>query len=147
MRPAPIQPHASSPRSGPTNAAPRDCRVARFATVAGCCHMFVFIAGANSSLARVANRHTVTRSSASPAAARASRSAVAGATTTTSGQSASSMCPTLPSSATSSTAERTGCLLTVASESSVTNAFAAGVVATRTSWPAAMKARTSSGAL
>jgi hypothetical protein len=107
----------------------------------------VFIAGAHSTGARVARRHVVTRSPASPAAARASKSAVAGATRTRSGQSASSMCPTLPSSAVSKIRVRTGARLTVASDISVTNACAASVIATRTSSPWPTSARTSSGAL
>ena len=66
MRPAPSQPQASAPASGPTKATPRARSVARFACVAGCSHMFTFIAGATSTGARVASSTVVTRSSARP---------------------------------------------------------------------------------
>ena len=91
IRPSPCQPQARSPASGPTRRTPRARSVAAFACVAGCCHMFTFMAGATSTGARVASSTAVTRSSASPCAMRASVCAVAGATTTSSAQSASAM--------------------------------------------------------
>ena len=62
--------------------APRAVSVATLACVAGCSHISVCIAGANTTGQWAVSRVVVSRSSASPAAARASRSAVAGATTT-----------------------------------------------------------------
>ena len=52
------------------------------AWVAGCCHISVCMAGANTTGQRAVSRTAVSRSSDMPAAARASRSAVAGATMT-----------------------------------------------------------------
>ena len=82
MRPDPTSPHASSPEPGPTRTTPRISRVAKFAWVAGCPHIIRFIVGAISTGLSEARRAVVARSSASPAAMRAIRSALAGATTT-----------------------------------------------------------------
>ena len=82
IRPGPHSPQAMSPSFGPTVATPRPSSVRRFAWVAGCCHMRTFIAGAASTGLSVASSAVLARSSAMPAAMRASRSAVAGATTT-----------------------------------------------------------------
>ena len=52
IRPVPTCPSASSPSSGPTTSAPRSTSSARFACVAGCSHIAVFIAGATQRRAR-----------------------------------------------------------------------------------------------
>ena len=61
---------------------PRLRRVATLAAVAGCSHISVCMAGASTTGQRAVSRTAVSRSPDCPAAARASRSAVAGATTT-----------------------------------------------------------------
>ena len=52
MRPAPTMPHARSPVPGSMTRTPRWRRISRLALVAGCSHMFTFIAGATSTGAR-----------------------------------------------------------------------------------------------
>ena len=52
------------PFSGPMKLAPRCLRISTFATVAGCIHIFPFIAGASSSCASVASTMDVKASSA-----------------------------------------------------------------------------------
>ena len=69
-------------RPARARSAPRERSVATLARVAGCSHISVCIAGAKTTGQRAVSRVAVSRSSARPAAARASRSAVAGATTT-----------------------------------------------------------------
>ena len=81
MRPIPTRPSASSPCSGPTTTAPRSTSRPRFAWVAGCSHIAVFIAGATTSGPRWASAVSVRRSSARPCARRARVLAVSGATT------------------------------------------------------------------
>ena len=81
-RPTPVSAPVSRPEAGVRTTAPRERRVATLAWVAGCSHISVCIAGANSTGQRAVSRVAVSRSSARPWAARASRSAVAGATTT-----------------------------------------------------------------
>ena len=75
-----------TPSSGSMIWTPRDRSVAIFAIVAGCCHIRTFIAGIASTGVSVASSKVVARSSASPAAILASRSAVAGQTTTRSAE-------------------------------------------------------------
>ena len=76
--------------------------------VAGCSHMFTFIAGATRTGARVASSTAETRSSASPQLSFASVLAVAGARITSSAQSASEMWSISPSSEASNRSVRTG---------------------------------------
>ena len=93
-RPAPIQPQASSPRSGPTvRTRPVPSRRRRLSCTSGCSHMLTFIAGASSTGARLASTTAASRSSAIPAAKRAMASAVAGATMIRSASSARRMWP------------------------------------------------------
>ena len=73
---------SAGPTAGSRTSAPRSRRVATLAWVAGCSHISVCIAGAKTTGQRAVSRVLVSRSSARPWAARASRSAVAGATTT-----------------------------------------------------------------
>src|SRR5207302_765418 len=54
-RPMPSYPHASIPSSGPMNSTPRVFSVATFSCVAGCSHIFPFMAGASKIGARVAS--------------------------------------------------------------------------------------------
>jgi len=46
-RPGPVIPQARYPRPGSTTRTPRFRSIARFSWVAGCCHIFTFIAGAS----------------------------------------------------------------------------------------------------
>ena len=80
IRPGPVSAPVSRPAAGSETWTPRARSVATFATVAGCCHISVCIAGASSDRAARASSVVLSRSSARPCAARASRSAVAGAT-------------------------------------------------------------------
>ena len=63
---APTMPQARSPVPGSMTRTPRWRRISRFAWVAGCCHMFTFIAGATSTGAVVARYMVVRKSSAIP---------------------------------------------------------------------------------
>ena len=84
-RPLPVSAPVRRPSAGSMTTTPRAARrVATLAAVAGCSHISVCIAGAKTTGQRAVSRVLVSRSSASPCAALASRSAVAGATTTTS---------------------------------------------------------------
>jgi hypothetical protein len=82
-----------APSTGSITVTPRARRLATFATVAACCHMRTFIAGAAKTGLSVASRRVVARSSAMPAAIFARRSAVAGQTRTTSAARESWMWP------------------------------------------------------
>jgi hypothetical protein len=82
MRPSPISPHAWSPSAGPSSRTPRAASVATLARVAAFAHMMWFIAGAAAIGASVARHSVASRSSASPAAMRARKSALAGAIST-----------------------------------------------------------------
>ena len=81
IRPLPNSPQARSPASGPIWRTPRDLRVAILAWVAGWAHIRVFIEGAISTGLSAASKVVEARSSASPWASLARRSALAGATT------------------------------------------------------------------
>ena len=81
-RPGPESGPVSRPTAGGRTTAPRRRRVATLSWVAGCSHISVCIAGTKTTGQDAVSRVAVSRSSARPMAARASRSAVAGATTT-----------------------------------------------------------------
>ena len=84
-RPTPHSPFdASRPVPGSTIRAPLERSSSRFAWVAGCSYMWVFIAGASTSGAVLASAAEVSRLSASPWASFATVFAEAGATTSTS---------------------------------------------------------------
>ena len=138
-RPAPTQPHASAPRSGPTvekRPPPSPSRRARLAWVSGFSHMFTFIAGASSTGPRPASTTAASRSSAIPAARRAMLSAVAGAITTRSASSARRMWPISASLPRSKRSRDTGLPDSACSVSGVMNWVAASVMTTRTEAPA-----------
>ena len=78
----PVSTPVSRPSAGSMTRAPRSRRVATLARVAACSHISVCIAGAKTTGQRAVSSVLVRRSSASPCAAFASRSAVAGATIT-----------------------------------------------------------------
>ena len=94
-----------SPSSGPTKRTPRALSVARFAWVAGCCHIRTFIAGAASVSLSVASSTVAARSSARPWAILARKFALAGATTTRSAARDSSMWPISLSSVSENSSE------------------------------------------
>ncbi len=79
-RPGPLSAPVSRPDAGSSTRQPRPRRRATLSWVAGCSHISVCMAGANTTGQRAISRTEVSRSSARPVAARASRSAVAGAT-------------------------------------------------------------------
>ena len=82
MRPSPASPlSAISPRVRADEGTPSSASVARLRRVAGCVHIFGFIAGAISTYLSVASSTVEARSLARPSASLAIRSAVAGATT------------------------------------------------------------------
>ena len=81
-------------RPGPARERPAPRSVATLARVAGCSHISVCMAGANTTGQRAVSSTAVSRSSDIPAAARAIRSAVAGATMTRSASWPSRTCGT-----------------------------------------------------
>ena len=81
-RPLPVSAPVSRPTAGSMTTAPRRRSVATLSWVAGCSHISVCMAGAKTTGQRAVSSVLVSRSSARPCAALASRSAVAGATTT-----------------------------------------------------------------
>ncbi len=84
-RPAPCSPlEASAPTPGSSTVTPRPRSVARLACVAGCSHMWLFIAGATTTGQVAASAALVSRLSARPWASLAIVLALAGATTRTS---------------------------------------------------------------
>ena len=110
--------------------APRRRSSATLAWVAGCSHISVCMAGAYSTGHRAVSKVAVSRSPAIPAAARASRSAVAGATRTR-----SAACP-IRTCGTSDTPVHTSVVTgwpdSAAQVASPTNRSASGVGTTRT---------------
>ena len=150
---------ASRPVPGSTTRAPRERSSSRFAWVAGCSYMRLFIAGATTSGATFASAALVSRLSASPVASFASVLAEAGATTNTSARATSSRweiglwsdagspgnAPRAGSASNSSTS--TGAPVTPSNVARPTKFRLAGVWMTRTEWPAPVASRTSSTAL
>src|SRR3984885_9892246 len=141
-RPGPLSAPVRRPVAGSSTIAPRSRNVATFACVAGCCHISVCMAGANTTGQRAVSRTAVSRSSDRPAAARASRSAVAGATKTRSAVWPSRTCGTLCTS--SQTPDDTGSPESAAQVASPTKRSASGVGATLTWCPASVSSRSSS---
>ena len=144
-RPGPESGPVSRPESGSTTTAPRSRRTATLDWVAGCSHISVCMAGAKITGARAVSSTLVSRSSAWPVAARASRSAVAGATTTRSVSWPSLTCGTRCAS--SNTPVCTGRPDSAAQVAAPTNSSAAAVGTTVTSCPAPWIRRSSSQAL
>ena len=107
-----------------------------------------FMAGASSQReGSIASSVAVTTSSAAPVRSRAIKSAVAGAITATSAQSASAMWPAASSCWASNRSVDGGVPVSAWKVSAVTNRWAAGVSATRTSAPALPHSRATSHAL
>ena len=131
--PGPVSVPVSRPAAGSSTCTPRERRVATLATVAGCSHISVCIAGASRTGQRATSRVAVSRSSARPVAARASRSAVAGATITRSACLPTATCATWSTS--SKTSVVTGCPTGPPTSARPTNSSAARVGTTRTAWP------------
>jgi hypothetical protein len=159
-RPAPCSPlDASRPLSGSSTVAPRERSSATLACVAGCSHMWLFIAGATSSGHVAASAALVRRLSARPAASLAIVFADAGATTRMSALRTSSRwfsgscsggawpgkAPRAGSRSNSSM--RTGAPVSAANDAGPTKRWLAGVWIARTVCPAAVARRTSSSAL
>src|SRR5690606_6595349 len=147
MRPGPDSPSASGPSTGPATSAPRSRSRAMLARVAGCSHMWWFIAGARASGAVVARQRVVTRSSAKPWASLARVSAVAGATRTRVAQRASSICPIAASAAGSQSEVRTASPDSAWNVVAPTKCVAPCVIATLTWAPASRSRRTRSADL
>ena len=121
MRPGPNSPQAIAPSSGPTVRAPSAATVAMLRRVAGCSHIRTFIAGARSTRLSVARSSVLARSSATPWASLAIRSAVAGATTTRSALRDSSIWPISASAVRSKSARCTVSPASAETLSGVTN--------------------------
>ena len=121
----------SRPSAGSTTTTPRPRSVATLAAVAGCSHISVCMAGASTTGHRAVSRVLVSRSSASPWAAFAIRSAVAGATTTRSADCPIRTCGTSWTS--SHTSVDTGLPDSAAHVGAPTNSSAAAVGTTVTS--------------
>src|SRR5258705_8698139 len=144
-RPLPVSAPVSRPEAGSITITPRDRSVATFATVAGCSHISVCIAGTSTTGQRAVSSVFVSRSSASPCAALASRSAVAGATTTRSAHWPIATCGTSCTSA--HTPVATGWPDSAAHVASPTKRSADAVGTTRTGCPDSVNRRSSSQAL
>ncbi len=119
--------------------------MATLAWVAGCSHISVCIAGANTTGQRAVSSVLVSRSSARPCAALASRSAVAGATTTRSADWPIRTCGT--SSTEDQTEVETGLCDSAAQVGAPTNSSAAAVGTTVTSCPDSTNRRSKEAAL
>ena len=140
-RPGPVSAPVSRPESGSRMVTPRERRVATLATVAGCNHISVCMAGTMSTGQVAVSSTLPSRSGASPAAARASESAVAGATTT---RSASRPRRTwLTDSTASKVSVRTGRPERASQVARPTKFRAAGVGTTSTRCPASVIRRSS----
>ena len=144
-RPGPESEPVSRPAAGSTTTTPRERSVATLARVAGCCHISVCMAGARSTGQVAVSSVLVSRSSARPCAARASRSAVAGATTTRSAVRPMATCGT--SCASLHTSVTTGWPDSADHVGSPTKRSAASVGTTVTSWPSARSRRSRVAAL
>ncbi len=144
-RPGPESRPVSRPVAGGTTCTPRSPSVATLAWVAGCSHISVCMAGAMTTGQRAVSRTLVSRSSAWPVAARASRSAVAGATTTRSASRPIRTCGT--SVMPDHTSVWTGLPDRADQVASPTKWRAEAVGTTVTSWPASVSSRRSEQAL
>ena len=133
------------PESGVSTVNPLRRSVATFSWVAGLSHIWVCMAGASITGAVVVRIVAVSRSSARPAATRASRSADAGATTTSSAHSPTATCSTAAGS--SKTPDDTGAPETAANAGAPMNRSAASVGTVLTSCPASRSALMTKGAL
>ena len=144
-RPGPVSAPVSRPDAGSITTTPRERSSATLSRVAGCSHISVCIAGAISTGQRAVSRVAVSRSSARPCAARASRSAVAGATTTRSACCPSLTCGTAGTSV--NTPVCTGCPDSASKVAAPTNSSADAVGSTRTACPLSVSRRSSSALL
>ncbi len=144
-RPGPESLPVSLPTAGSITWTPRERRVATLATVAGCSHISVCMAGAITTGAPVASSVPVSRSLAMPAAARANTSAVAGTITTRSASWPRRTWFTV--STASNTPVRTGLPLSASQVAMPTNCSEASVGITSTWWPASLNSRSSKAAL
>ncbi len=159
-RPTPCSPcEASRPLSGSTIHAPRSRSVLRFACVARCSYMRLFIAGAITSGQSAASAQLLSRLSARPAASLAIVFAEAGAIKYTSARATSSRwlsgacsgsgCPgNAPRAGSrSNSLTSTGAPVSASNDAAPTNRLLAGVCTTLTACPAPVARRTSSSAL
>src|SRR5215475_6148057 len=132
---------------------PRFRSAVRFSCVAGCCHMFTFIAGASTTGAVEARYSVERKSSANPRANLPRVSAVAGATSSKSVRCATAICSMAdsrfasPPSEFAKTSVMTFWPLSAANVRGVTNSRAARVITTCTVCPASCRRRTSSADL
>ena len=141
IRPGPLpSPAARGPSAGPTRSYFRaSFSRARLLRVMGCANMRSFMAGATTTGAPVATITVVSRSLARPLAARAMKSAVAGATQTQSAPRPSEMCSAAPPAAKMST--RGPLPVTPSNDRGATNLRAERVRTTSTSAPRSVRSR------
>ena len=92
MRPSPTSPQACAPLAGPSTPTPSARNCAMLRTVAGCSHIWRFMAGATRSGQSRARHRVVNRSSPKPCTSLAMKSAVAGAMITASAPRVRSIC-------------------------------------------------------
>ena len=144
-RPGPVSLPVRRPDAGGTMWMPRSLSVATFAWVAACSHISVCMAGAITTGHRAVSSTVVSRSFACPVAARASRSAVAGATTTRSASWPIRTCGTAVMS--DHTSVCTGLPDNADQVAAPTKFSAAWVGTTVTSCPASVNRRSSDAAL
>ena len=133
MRPAPVWRQESQPVPGWMTDTPSASSWATFRCTAGFAHIAAFMAGAMSTGHSAHSSSVVSRSSAAPAAAFASTSAVAGATTTRSARVASSIWAPSGKAAGSNDREATGRPVSAANVAAPTNsrAFVVSTAVTR----------------
>src|SRR5882672_7346941 len=126
---------------------PRDFNAATLSIVAGCDHIFPFIAGAIKIGARVASAIAASGWLANPCASSAMMLAVAGAIKRRLARSAKSMWPGRQLSFSSKKLVITGFLESVCKVSGEMNSVASCVITTKTSWPCLTKRLASSADL
>ena len=149
----------SEPVPGSSTVTPRARKVARFACVAACSYIALFMAGATISGRRQASAAAVSRLSALPAASLASVCAVAGAIRYASACSTSARCESGACSGNGSPGNAprsgsgshsvisTGAPVMPANDAGPTKRVDASVCTTRTAWPALSARRVNSSAL
>ncbi len=147
MRPAPTSPQACSPLAGPSRCTPSVANRAALRCVAGFSHIWRFIAGAIIKGHSRASTMVANRSSAKPCAARAMKSADAGATRIRSAWRDRSICAIAFGIRASHWSMNTGLPDSAWKVVAVTKWVAPSVIATCTSAPCLPSKRTSSAAL
>ncbi len=145
--PIPTSPQAWAPLAGPSNSTRSLRKRSALRTVAGCCHICKFIAGAKSKGQSRARHRVVRRSSARPRDSLAIKSALAGAIKIASAARDNSMCAILLLIRASHWFVNTGLPVKACMVTGVMNWVAASVMTTWTLAPSCISRRASSADL